>query len=259
MDKEEKDEETQEEPQATNEAEQEAVAEESQEEEEGEEDAEEKEEEKADEAELPELTDEQVAALRDKDERFKQAPSDLDAFLREALQQQEQTKEQEQAQAAQRQSLEDARKAYREDNDPAPLAQLADEMLVKAEEAEQLSAKLDEAMQEQLRPYVEAVYGEQIRSMKREEVERLSDMPLVDALKELDRMKGEAVRGESAGEVDAAKKAAQNAAAAANARSETGANLPGGSAKEAVGDDIGTLMRQGMGEEDLDVEEAQGG
>jgi len=94
--------------------------------------------------------------------------------------------------------------------------------------------------------------------MKPEEVDKLSEMPLVDALTELDRLKAEGIRGEATGEVDAAKKAAQHAKTAVDARSDATGTLPGGSAKEEVGESIGDLMRQGM-EEALDVEEAQGG
>lgn len=210
--------------------------------------------------EVPELSEEQVAALR-QDPRFKpeeKAPEGLDAFVKGLLQEQEQAKETEQTQAAERKSVEDALKAYREDDDPAPLAQIAADLYDKAQEAGRVSVEAAKVVDERLSVFVEAEYGEQIRALKPEEVKNLDEMPLMDALKELNHLRVEAVRGESTTDKDAAGKAVRDAATAGAARVEGKGALPGGSAEEEVGDDIGTLMRQGM-EDAVDAEEAVGG
>lgn len=221
------------------------------------------EEEKTDEVTLPDLTDEQRAALA-KDPAIQEAvrgegAAELDAFIKNTIEEHDQKKETEQTRAAERKTKEEALKVYREDNDPAPLAQIAAEEAAKAETADALSAEVGEAMTRELRPYVEAVYGETIKGMKPEEVKELAEMPLVDALQKLDDRRVAAIKGESAGEVDAAKKAAQNAKTAADARGDGGGNLPGGSAEEAVGDDIGTLMRKGLEDGAPEYEEVAGG
>jgi hypothetical protein len=224
--------------------------------------AEEKEgaEEKAEEVELPELTDDQRAALA-KDPAMQklvqaEGTEDLNAFIQATLAEAEKTKETEKEQAAERKTLEEAERAFREDNDPGPLAQIAADNLAKVRQRAAMSAEVDNAMYEGVRPFVEAEYGDTVRAMKPEEVKALDEMPLAEALQDLARRKAAASGGS---EKEAANKAVQNAATAGAARSESGGTLPGGTAKEAVSDDIGTLMRQGMGDDDLDVEEAQGG
>lgn len=212
---------------------------------------------------VPQLTNEQIAALA-KDERLQKAvrgeqADSLQAFIKQTLDEQEQTKENEKAQAAQRQSLEDAYKALRENDDPGPLAQIAAEQYEKAREADKVSGQVSDAVARELAEFVEAVYGDTIKGMKPEEVKALDKMTVVDALVELDRRRADSIRGESASQVSEAEKAAQNAAAAAKARGDAGGQIPGGSAEEAVGDDIGTLLRQGLGENDPEYEEVSSG
>ena len=211
-------------------------------------------EEAAADAALPELTDEQVAALaRDPriQEAFKQeAPSALDELVNSLLAEKEGEKTRAAVEAETQKTVEEALKAF-EEGDPAPLADLAAKSYREAQSRAAIRGQLEEAVNAEVGAAIDAAYGDLLRSMKPDEVKALDAMPLPDALKELQKRAVEAATGQTREESSKALKAAVTGAAA---RVDGAVNLPGGRAEEDVGDDIGALMRKGLADS-LDMEE----
>ena len=228
----------------------------------GEEKGEEKAEEKANETvEVPELSDDQIAALAD-DPRIVEArkgkegpaPSALDELLKGAVADAEQKKESEETAKKDLATREEAMKAYR-DGDPAPLAELAVRAIEGAERQQAVDAAAEEGANERLAAAVQAVYGGTLGAMSDEDRKSLDAMPFVDAIQKLADLKASGSKAESDAAVSEAEKAAHNAATGASASGDKVGVLPGGTSEEgAEGDDIGALLRKGIGDS-LDIEE----
>ena len=204
---------------------------------------------------LPELTDEQIAALA-KDPRIQsafktEAPSALDELVNSLLAEKEEEKTKATAEAETQKTVEEALKAFEEGDDPAPLAALAAKSFREAQRRAEITTQLQEAVNTEVGAAIDAAYGDLLRSMKPDEVKTLDAMPLPDALKELQRRSIEVATGQSR---EDSQKALAAAKTGATARADGTIHLPGGSAKEDVGDDIGALMRKGLGDS-LDMEE----
>ena len=206
-------------------------------------------------ADIPELTDEQIAALA-KDPRIQsafktEAPSALDELVNSLLAEKEEEKTKATAEAETQKTVEEALKAFEEGDDPAPLAALAAKSFREAQRRAEITTQLQEAVNTEVGAAIDAAYGDLLRSMKPDEVKTLDAMPLPDALKELQRRSIEVATGQSR---EDSQKALAAAKTGATARADGTIHLPGGSAKEDVGDDIGALMRKGLGDS-LDMEE----
>ena len=211
--------------------------------------------------EVPELSDEQIAALAD-DPRIVEArkgkegpaPSALDELLKGAVADAEQKKESEETAKKDLATREEAMKAYR-DGDPAPLAELAVRAIEGAERQQAVDAAAEEGVDARMAGVIQALYGDTLKAMKPEEVKALDDIPLVDAIQKLADLKAAGPKAESDAAVSAAEQAARNAATGNSAKGDKVGVLPGGTAEEgAEGDDIGALLRKGIGES-LDIEE----
>ncbi len=225
-------------------------------------DGEDKDEDKDDDkVEVPELSAEQIKALAD-DPRIVEArkgkegpaPSALDELLKGAVADAEQKKESEETAKKDLATREEALKAYR-DGDPAPLAELAVRAIEGAERQQAVDAAAEEGVDAKMANVIQALYGDTLKGMKPEEVKALDDMPLVDAIQKLADLKAVGSKAESDAAVSEAEKAAHNAATGASASGDKVGVLPGGTAEEgAEGDDIGALLRKGIGDS-LDIEE----
>ena len=204
---------------------------------------------------LPELTDEQIAALA-KDPRVQEAfkaeaPSALDELVNSLLAEKEGEKTRAAVEAETQKTVEEALKAF-EEGDPAPLADLAAKSYREAQSRAALRGQLEEAVNAEVGAAIDAAYGDLLRTMKPDEVKALDAMSLPDALKELQKRAVEVATGQSREDSQKALAAAKTGAAA---RADGSVNLPGGaSAKDDVGDDIGALMRKGLADS-LDMEE----
>ena len=219
-------------------------------------------EEKSDETvEVPELSNEQIAALAD-DPRIvearkgKEGPtsSALDELLKGAVAEAEQKKESEETAKKDTATREEALKAFR-DGDPAPLAELAVRAIEGAERQQAVDAAAEEGVNTRMADVIRTVYGDTLKAMKPEEVKALDDIPLVDAIQKLADLKAAGSKTESDAAVAAANQAARDAATGASANGDKVGVLPGGRTEEgAEGDDIGALLRKGIGES-LDIEE----
>ncbi len=214
-----------------------------------------------DKVEVPELSDEQIAALAD-DPRIvearkgKEGPtsSALDELLKGAVADAEQKKESEETAKKDIATRDEALKAL-EDGDPAPLAALAKQAIENAERQKDIDSAAEEGVDARLATVIQALYGDTLKAMKSEERAALDDMPLVDAIQKLADLKAAGPKAESDAAVSEAEKAAHNAATGASANGDKVGVLPGGSAEEgAEGDDIGALIRKGIGDS-LDTEE----
>ena len=211
-------------------------------------------EEAAADAALPELTDEQIAALA-KDPRvqeaFKQeAPSALDELVNSLLAEKEGEKTRAAVEAETQKTVEEALKAF-EEGDPAPLADLAAKSYREAQSRAAIRGQLEEAVNAEVGAAIDAAYGDLLRTMKPDEVKALDAMSLPDALKELQKRAVEVATGQSREDSQKALAAAKTGAAA---RADGSVNLPGAAAQKDVGDDIGALMRKGLADS-LDMEE----
>ncbi len=211
--------------------------------------------------EVPELSDEQIAALAD-DPRIVEArkskegpaPSALDELLKGAVADADQKRESEETTKKDLATREEALKAYR-DGDPAPLAELAVRAIEGAERQQAVDAAAEEGVDARMAGVIQALYGDTLKAMKPEEVKALDDIPLVDAIQKLADLKAAGPKAESDAAVSAAEQAARNAATGNSAKGDKVGVLPGGTAEEgAEGDDIGALLRKGIGEA-LDIEE----
>ncbi len=211
--------------------------------------------------EVPELSEEQIKALAD-DPRIVEArkgkespaPSALDELLKGAVADAEQKKESEETAKKDLATREEAMKAY-SDGDPAPLAALAKQAIESAERQQAVDAAAEEGVDAKMANVIQALYGDTLKAMKPEEVKALDDIPLVDAIQKLADLKAAGSKAESDAAVSEAEKAARNAATGVSASGEKVGVLPGGTAEEgAEGDDIGALLRKGIGDS-LDIEE----
>ncbi len=214
-----------------------------------------------DKVEVPELSAEQIAALAD-DPRIvearkgKEGPtaSALDELLKGAVADADQKKESEATAKKDLATREEALKAL-DEGDPAPLAALAKQAIDNAERQQAVDAAAEEGVDARMATVIKALYGETLEAMKPEEVKALDAMPLVDAIQKLADLKAAGSKAESDTAVSEAEKAARDAATGKSANGDKVGVLPGGSAEEgAEGDDIGALLRKGIGES-LDVEE----
>ncbi|KKN29546.1 hypothetical protein LCGC14_0843040 [marine sediment metagenome] len=212
--------------------------------------------------EVPELSDEQIAALAD-DPRIVEArkgkegpaPSALDELLKGAVADADQKRESEETTKKDLATREEALKAFRDDGDPAPLAALAARAIEGAERQQAVDAAAEEGVNARMAGVIQAVYGDTLKAMKPEEVKALDDIPLVDAIQKLADLKAAGPKAESDAAVSAAEQAARNAATGNSAKGDKVGVLPGGTAEEgAEGDDIGALLRKGI-EGALDIEE----
>lgn len=200
--------------------------------------------------ELPELTDEQIAALRE-DPRFKpETPqTDIDSLLKSVIDEHEHKKESEREEAERKAGLEEALKAYQEGN-AEPLADLAAKSVEDAQKRQALDAEVEAALEERLVKVVQANYMDELKAMSSEEVQALDKMPREQALGVLADKKAERIRAELAGQAKKQDEADATAEAGKAARKDAVGVLPGGVADKegASGDSIGALMREGLGD-----------
>lgn len=213
-----------------------------------------------DQAALPQLTDEQIQALA-QDPRFRQATlgGNLDEIINELLTEREEQREIARTQAEQAQTLMEAYRKGEEDGDWEEFGKLAADAMKAQAQQSQASQQVLSQVQDELDQALTAAYGEDFIAKVDENKLQQSFAAkglagVIEVLREMDR---EAVRQELGGRIEETERQAQNVAAAAAARGAAVPNLPGGSATTGgdLGDDIGSLMREGLKAALADVEE----